>query len=102
MLVTAVLMMVDAHPSPSPAVELQFAASSADAAAIKQFNDAVARYMALRRSLSTEVSGPVKNSSSSELNNASDALAAAIQRARKDAQVGSIFGAPAAAVIKRR
>jgi len=100
---TAVLVAVAQQPSPSRAVELQVPASvPADASAIRQFDDAIARYMALRRNLGAEVPGPVKNSSSSELNNASDALAAAIQRARKDAQVGSIFSAPVAAVIKRR
>ena len=74
----------------------------AEAAAIKQFDDAVAKYMALRRKLRSEVSGPVKNSSSSQVNNASDALARGIERARQDAQVGSIFGAPVTAVIKGR
>lgn len=103
MLATALLVMLAGHPSPARAVELQAAATdSADAAAIKQFDDAVAGYIALRNGLRAEVPGPVKNSSSSELNDASDALAAAIQRARKDARVGSIFGKPAAAVITRR
>ena len=78
------------------------ASPSAEVAAIKQFDDAIAQYMALRRRLGSEVSGPVKDSSSSQLTNASDALAGAIQRARKDAKAGSIFTEPAAAVIKRR
>jgi hypothetical protein len=77
-------------------------AAPAEAAAIKQFDDAIAKYIALRRKLRSEVSGPVKNSSSSQLTNASDALAGAITRGRQDAQVGSIFGAPVAAIIKRR
>jgi hypothetical protein len=76
--------------------------ASADAAAIKQFDDAIAKYMALRQRLRSEVSGPVKDSSSSQINNASDALAGSIQRARRDAQVGSICNASVAAVIKRR
>jgi len=58
--------------------------------------------MALRNKLLSEVSGPVKNSSSSQVTDASDALAGAIQRARQDAQVGSIFSEPVAAVLKRR
>ena len=78
------------------------AGASAEAAAVKQFDAAIARYMALRRKLRSEVSGPVKNSSSSQVTNASDALAAAIERARRDAQVGSIFNEPVATVIKRR
>jgi hypothetical protein len=73
-----------------------------EAAAIKQFDAAIAKYMAMRRNLRSEVSGPVKNSSSSQVTNASDALAGAIERARQGAQVGSIFSAPVAAVIKRR
>jgi hypothetical protein len=76
--------------------------ASADAAAIKQFDDSIANYMALRQKLRSEVAGPVKNSSSSQLTNASDALAGAIERARQDAHVGSIFNEPVATVIKRR
>ena len=76
--------------------------ASADAAAIKQFDDAIAKYVALRQRLRSEVSGPVQNSSSSQVTNASDALAGAIERARQDARVGSIFNEPVATVIKRR
>jgi hypothetical protein len=71
-------------------------------AAVKDFNKAIADYMALRRRLRSEVSGPVKNSSSSQVTNASDALAAAIERARPDAKVGSIFTPAIAAVIKKQ
>lgn len=103
MLITGLLIVLAAQSSPPRAVELQVAATaSADAAAMKQFSDAVAVYIALREGLRNEVPGPVKNSSSSELNQASDALAAAIQRARKHADVGSIFTEAVAAVIKRR
>ncbi|HEX6162983.1 MAG TPA: hypothetical protein VFZ31_06450 [Vicinamibacterales bacterium] len=76
--------------------------ASADAAAIKQFDDAVLKYMAMRKGVRSEVSGPVKDSTSSQVNNASDALAGSIQRARQGAQVGAIFTPSAAAVIKRR
>jgi hypothetical protein len=75
--------------------------ASKDAAAVKQFEAAIARYMAMRQGLTSEVRGPVKNSSSTQLTNASDALAAAIERARKDAKPGSIFSAPVAAMFKR-
>ena len=78
------------------------AAASAEAAAIRQFDEAIGKYMALRRKLRSEVAGPVKDSSSSQVTNASDALAGAIQRARKDAHVGSLFNAPVATVIKGR
>lgn len=80
----------------------QRADTSGDAAAIKQFDAAIASYMTLRRNLKTEVRGPVKNSSSAQLTDATDALAGAIQRARRDAKVGSIFGEPVASMIKRR
>ena len=58
--------------------------------------------MAMRRKLSGEVSGPVKDSSSAQVNNASDALAGGIERARQSAKVGAIFAAPVAAMFKRR
>jgi hypothetical protein len=74
----------------------------AEAAALKQFDQAIAKYMAIRNKLASEVQGPVKDSSASQVNNASDALAGAIERARQGAQVGTIFAPPAAAVIKRR
>ena len=75
---------------------------SAEATAIKQFDDAIAKYMALRRRLRSEVAGPVKNSTSSQVTDASDALAGAIERARRDAAVGSIFNEQVAAMIKHR
>ena len=78
------------------------ASAPAEAAAIQQFNEAIAKYMALRHKLRSEVSGPVKDSSSSQVTNASDALAGAIERARQGAHVGSIFSEPVATVIKRR
>jgi hypothetical protein len=78
------------------------APSSAEAAAVKQFDDAIAKYMALRQRLRSEVAGPVKDSSSTQVTNATDALAGAITRARQDARAGDIFTAPVAVVIKRR
>jgi hypothetical protein len=77
-------------------------APAAEAAALKQFDDAIATYMALRRKLRSEVKGPVTTSSSSQLTNASDALAGAVQRSRQGAEVGTIFNEPVAIVITRR
>jgi hypothetical protein len=91
-----------AQPSLPLAFTQATAPGSSDAAAVKQFDAAIARYMAMRQGLHSEVAGPVKNSSSTQLNDASDALAAAIQRARRGATVGSIFNPSVAAVIKRR
>ena len=100
--ITVVTMMVF-PPSLLWASGLQAAAgASAEAAALKQFDEAIANYMALRRKLRSEVAGPVKNSSSSQVTNASDALAGAIERARQGAHVGAMFNAPVATVIKGR
>lgn len=77
-------------------------AKPAEAAALKQFDTAIAKYMALRTKLATEVTGPVKDSSAAQVNNASDALAGGIERARQGAQQGAIFSAPVAAMIKQR
>ena len=67
-----------------------------------QFEMAIARYMALRQRLRTEIAGPVAGSSAAELNTASDRLAAAIQRARPGAREGNIFLVPVTVVVKRR
>lgn len=72
-----------------------------EAAAIKQFETAIADYMALRRRLANEIPNPVPNSSSVQLNDASDALAGAIQRSRRNAGVGDLFVAPVTPVFKR-
>jgi hypothetical protein len=78
------------------------AITPADAAAIKQFDAAIAKYLALRQRLLGEVRGPVPESTSTQLNQASDALAAAIQRSRQKARPGDLFVAPVVPVIKRR
>lgn len=78
------------------------AITPADAAAIKQFDAAIAKYLALRQRLLQEVRGPIPESTSTELNQASDALAAAIQRSRPKARPGDLFVAPVVPVIKRR
>ena len=74
----------------------------AEAAAVKQFDQAIADYLAMRRALRSEVSGPVKNSTSAQLTGASDALAGAIERARRGAVAGSIFNAPFATIVTHR
>ena len=87
---------------PSAAARQAAAGPAAEPAPIKAFQDAIADYLALRNGLRKEVSGPVKDSTSVQLNNASDALAGAIERARGKAQVGAIFSEPVATIIKRR
>lgn len=77
-------------------------AAPAERAAIAQFEAAIANYMAMRRRLTEEIAGPVPNSTSVELNNASDALAAGIQRSRQNARVGDLFVAPVTDVFRRR
>ena len=76
--------------------------TSGDAAAIKQFDAAIAAYLAMRQRLMTEVPGPTAQSTSKQLNQASDALAAAIQRSRAKARPGDLFQPQVADVIKRR
>lgn len=78
-------------------------AQDADKAGLAQFNQAIAGYLALRQSLVTEkIVGPVPNSTSTELNRAADALAAAIQRARSKARPGDMFGPAVTALFKHR
>ena len=78
------------------------ASATDEAAAIEQFEKAIAKYITLRRSIRGQVAGPVMNSTGSQVTDSSDALAAAIRRARKNAAVGSIFNRPISAIIKRR
>lgn len=96
------LLIVAGAAAPSASAPQAAAGPPAEAAPIKEFHSAIADYLALRNGLRKEVSGPVKDSTSSQLNNASDALAGAIERARANAQVGAIFSEPVAAIFKRR
>lgn len=74
-----------------------------DAAAVGQFETAVAEYMALREQLVAEkLTGPKPNSTAPQLNQASDALAAAIQRARAKAKPGDVFQPAVSDMFKRR
>ena len=100
-LLTLVMMMVG-PPTQSVSAPQPGSSTPADAAAIKEFDDAIAQYLALRQALRSEVPGPVKDSTAVQLNSASDALAGAIQRSRAKAQVGAIFSEPVAAAIQRR
>jgi len=88
-------------PGPTPGAQ-EVRPAPAEAAAIRQFDTAIAEYMAMRRRLANEIASPVPNSSSKELNNASDALAGAIVRARQKAAVGDLFVSPVTPVFKRR
>ena len=73
-----------------------------DSPAIAQFQAEIAKYMAIRRGLLNELSGPKGDSSATELNNASDALAAAIQRRRPNKEPGALFPPAVAEALKRR
>jgi hypothetical protein len=103
LLAIAVAAMMAGAPSLAASVPQQAAAGqTAEAAGLKDFADAIKRYMTLRQKVRSEVPGPVKNSSSAQLTNASDALAGAIERSRQGAHVGSIFNRPVTTVIKHR
>ena len=80
----------------------QAAAGVPEDEAIAQFHLALGGYLALRRNLLTETSGPAPNSSAVQLTDASDALAGAIQRARRSASIGELFLPAVVAVVKRR
>jgi hypothetical protein len=103
LLVLSAVLLMSGGSSPLWAARPQVApATTAEAAALKEFNTAIAQYMAMRQRLRGEIAGPVKDSTSTQLTDAADALAAAIQRARPKAQVGSFFTTPVATVFKRR
>jgi hypothetical protein len=81
----------------------QNADAAVETTALAQFEAAIGRYMMLRqRLLEEKIPGPAANSTAAQLNQASDALAAAIQRARKGATVGALFVGPVGTVLKRR
>lgn len=99
---SALVMVMVGQPVQTESAPQPGSSPSGDLAAIKQFDDAIAQYLALRQALRSEVPGPVKESTAVQLNNASNALAGAIQRSRAKAQAGAIFSDPVAAMIKRR
>jgi hypothetical protein len=81
----------------------QVHAQDSDKAALAQFDAAIAHYMKIRQSLVSEkISGPVPNSTSTEINRAADALAFSIQRARAKARPGDIFRPAVSPILKRR
>lgn len=71
-------------------------------AAYRHLNAEIARYLKIHSDLRAEVPGPVPNSSSRELNEASDMLANAIQRARPGGRQGDFFDADATRRIIER
>lgn len=73
-----------------------------DAPALQHFNDAVDRYVALRTRLQREVPALRVTDESAEINNRSDMLAAAVERARGAAPQGEFFDAAAARIIRAR
>jgi len=80
----------------------QDAPISSDSTALREFDAAIADYMGLRQRMLSEVPGPTANSLPPAFTRASDALAAAIRRARSKARVGDLFGKPVSEVVKRR
>jgi hypothetical protein len=78
------------------------AAGPKDSPAIEELHAEIEKYMAIRRGLLDELSGPTANSSATQLNHAADALAAGIQRRRPNAKPGAIFTPAAAEALKRR
>lgn len=102
MLGVTVVLLMSAPPYQLWAGPQVASPTPAEAGAIKDFDAAIAEYMTLRGRLRGEVEGPVKDSTATQLTNAADALAAAIQRAQPNAQVGRFFTVRVAPVFKRR
>ena len=98
-LIYAGIVAIPAQSRP-PAPQVRTAPT--EAAAIKQFEAAIADYLAMRRQVAEKSPGLAPNSTSVELNKASDALAAAIEQSRPNAAVGDLFVAPITAVFKRK
>jgi hypothetical protein len=71
-------------------------------AAYRHLNAEIARYLKIHSDLRAEVPGPVPKSTAGELNEASDMLANAIQRARPRARQGDFFDADATRRITER
>ena len=71
-------------------------------AAYRHLNAEIARYLKIHTDLRAEVPGPVPKSTAGELNEASDMLANAIQRARPRARQGDFFDADATHRITER
>lgn len=76
--------------------------AASDAAAFRGFEDAVADYVAMLNRLRNELPSLVPNSDAKTITATSDALAAALLRARPKARVGDFFSTDAGRVIKRR
>lgn len=101
--ISVIVLITGAGAPPPAAVGLQSSGNAnAEAVVIQQFQARIEQYMALRRRLTNEIAGPAANSSAVQVTNASDALAAAIQRARPGKRNGSFFTAPTTTVVKRR
>jgi hypothetical protein len=75
-------------------------AAQTDDPAYKHFHQAVARYVEMVRRLHREVPELRVTPQSQEINNRSDMLAGAIQRARRGAAPGDLLDAEAARVIR--
>ncbi|HWI19675.1 MAG TPA: hypothetical protein VNT81_18105 [Vicinamibacterales bacterium] len=74
----------------------------AESAPLAQFSAEIETYMAIRLGLLNEVSGPQSNSTAVQLNQASDALSAAIRRRRPNAKPGMLFTPEVAEALTRR
>jgi hypothetical protein len=103
MKVLFVLLCVGISMASTSSPHAQVASAVPDEAdAIQQFEAAIAEYVAMRRRLADTVPRLAPNSTSVELNNASDAIAAAVQESRQNAGVGDLFVPPVAAMFKRK
>jgi hypothetical protein len=87
---------------PAPASQPAAAESADEQAAVTAFQDAVAEYVKLRIRLRDEIPPLVTTPSAAEINEVSDALARAVQRARRSAKRGDFFTPAFTRVIQKR
>ena len=97
-----VLSLASATASLSAQEPPRHASNQSGPRAIEEFDDEIARYMALRRKLRDEIKSLHPNSTPVEIVNTSDALANAIQRARPRSQARVFFSPPTTELLKRR
>lgn len=100
-LVRIVVFIVIASAVPVSAQQAQTPSTKTDPIVIKDFDDEVARYMALRRQLRKEIDSLKPGSTSVEIVNTSDALARAIQRARPQSRGTRFFNATTTVLLKQ-
>src|SRR5688572_4948607 len=101
-LVLAAPPFANADPQRPEPVLAVVAQPSPDEPALADFQDAVTQYLGLRDSLRNEIPPLTLTTRAADLKETSDALAGAIQRARRSARQGAFFTPAVARVMRQR